>query len=358
MTPRAAAALILASALAACGDAGDGPLPPSAAQGPARETRIAFQAVDAGTGGALADREMTVRWLVRAPITLDAAAVERVDAVAPYEIAQEVAADSLIVEVRVEAAAYHRLDTVLAVPRGGDGAPSTLRMTRRLERAAAAPTPTGSAPAGGVTRPAETAPAADAGGGASSWDRGALETGNRAYAAGNWLQAIRAYQGMQRPAGAGPDLRAYQEGLVRQGVSHMSLGEYAGALDALEEAVGLGVPSGAASLRLAQAQCAVGRVDEGRRTAASVEAMRLDASERPSALAVTRYVTALCGMGELDGAQTAIERVRVGGRLVQELQGFVDQASGVSPRTELLDAAVADAGRRIEEIRERMRRGG
>ena len=56
-------------------------------------------------------------------------------------------------------------------------------------------------------------------------------------------------------------------------------------LDALEEAVGLPVPSGAASLRLAQAQCAVGRVDDGRRTLAGVErsASRLEAGERPSA---------------------------------------------------------------------------
>jgi len=118
--------------------------------------------------------------------------------------------------------------------------------------------------------------------------------------------------------------------------------------------------SGAASLRLAQAQCAVGRVDQGRRNVAEVErsAARLDAQERASALAVAQYVTAVCGLGELDRAQTAVERVRIGGRLVQDFQGFVDRAAGVSPRTEDLDAAVADAQRRIESIRERMRRGG
>ena len=73
---------------------------------------------------------------------------------------------------------------------------------------------------------------------------------------------------------------------------------------------------------------------------------------------MSQYVSALCGMGDLDGAQTAVERVRVGGRIIQELQGFVDRAATVSPRTELLDAAVADARTRIEAIRERMRRGG
>jgi len=357
MSRRAPVAVLLLLAVAACSDGDEAP--PRVALGPAQGSRILFQAVDAGTGGALADADMTVRYLVRAPITLDEAAVERVPATEPYDITHEVAEDSLVVEVRLEAPAYHRLDTVLAVARGGEAGPFTLRMTRRLERTAGAARPTaGGPPAGGQPQP--TTPAAAAASG-SGWDRSALDAGNRAFAGGNWLQAIQAYQRMQLPAGAGDaDTRAYQQGRVRQGVSHINVGEYAGALDALEEAAGLSTPSGEAALRLAQAQCAVGRVDDGRRTLAGLEraASRLDGQERPSALAVTQYVSALCGLGDLDKAATAIERVRVGNRLVQELQGFVDRASSVSPRTDFLDAAVEEAQRRIEEIRERMRRGG
>ncbi|MDP2958424.1 MAG: hypothetical protein Q8N53_18500, partial [Longimicrobiales bacterium] len=196
-------------------------------------------------------------------------------------------------------------------------------------------------------------------GGAPALDRTALNAGNRAYQSGSFLQAIQAYERLQLPEGASDaDARAYQQARVRQGVSHLNLNEYAGALDALEEAAGMSIPSGTASLRLAQAQCAVGRVDEGRRTVAGVERMapRLDAQERPSALALTQYVSALCGLGDLDKATAALERVRVGSRIIQELQAFIDRAAGVSPRTDDLDAAVADAQRQIVAIQERMRR--
>lgn len=351
----------LAAALAGCADSSDGPLV-GAALGPTEESRLVFQAVDAGTGAALVNPDMTVRYLVRAPITLDASAVDRVPSTDAYRIAHPVAHDSLVVEVRLEADSYHRLDTVLSVARGREAGPFTLRMTRRLERAAARPggaAPAGAAPTDAVAGAAPTG--AGAAPAAPSLDRTALDAGNRAYQGGRWLQAIQAYQRLQLPEGASQaDVRAYQQARVRHGVSHLNLGEFAGALDALEEAVGLPVPSAAASLRLAQAQCAVGRVDEGRRTVAALErtAASLDARERPAAMAVAQYVTALCGLGELDRAQTAVERVRVGGRLVQDLQAFIDRAAAVSPRTEELDAAVADAQRRIEAIRERMRRGG
>ena len=345
--------------LVAAGCSGDADVPTRAPLGPAEGSAIVFQAVDAGTGAALADDQMTVRYLVRAPITVDAAAVERVSSTDPYRIAHEVAEDSLVVEVRLEAGAYHRLDTVLAVGRGGEAGPFTLRMTRRLERAAARPDRGGSPNVG--AQPTPTAPTSGAAAGAPGMNRAALDEGNRAFAGGNWLQAIRSYQRMQLPQGASPaEVRAYQEGRVRQGVSHINVGEYAGALDALEEAAGLPNPNGEASLRLAQAQCAVGRVEEGRSTVAALErnASRLDGGERASALATTRYVSALCGLGDLERAQSAIERVRVGNRIVQELQAFVDGAAGVSPRASYLDAAVADAQRRMEEIRDRMRRGG
>ncbi|NJD18150.1 MAG: hypothetical protein FIA95_02550, partial [Gemmatimonadetes bacterium] len=142
--------LPLLAALSAAGCSGEAELPTRAPLGPAEESRLTFQAVDAGTGGAITNDQMTVRYLVRAPITLDAAAVDRVSSVEPYAIAHPVAEDSLVVEVRLEAASYHRLDTVLAVARGGAAGPFTLRMARRLERAAAAGGGGGAPPAGGA----------------------------------------------------------------------------------------------------------------------------------------------------------------------------------------------------------------
>ena len=104
---------------------------------PARDpeqSEVIVQAVDAGTGGALTDEQLTVRYLVRAPITLDASAVEQISASEPYRIAHAVSEDNLVVELRLEAESYHRLDTVLTVPRGASAGPYTVRMTRRLER--------------------------------------------------------------------------------------------------------------------------------------------------------------------------------------------------------------------------------
>ena len=350
--------LIPVALAAAC--SGEADLPTRAPLGPAEESRLVFQAVDAGTGGALTNDQMTVRYLVRSPITLDAAAVEQVSSVEPYTIGHPVAEDSLVVEVRLEAASYHRLDTVLAVARGDEGGPYTLRMARRLARAAGG----GGAPAAGGT-PAgavpETAAGAPAAGGAPGLDRGMLTVANRAFQAGNWLQAIQSYERLTLPAGASDaDARAYQQARINQGVSNLNLGQYAGALDALEEAAGMSIPSGAANLRLAQAQCAVGRVDEGRRTIAAVERMasRLDPQEAPSALALAEYVSSLCGMGDLDAATTAPQRVAVGGRIIRELTAFIERAGTVSPRTPYLDAAVADARSKITAIQERMRRGG
>ena len=356
--PRRGPFLLLAFVLsAACsGDAGP---PIRAALGPAEDSRIVFQAVDAGTGAALTNDDMTVRYLVRAPITLDAAGVERVSSVEPYRVSQAVAEDSLVVEVRLEASSYHRLDTVLAVARGDEAGPFTLRMTRRLERAAGG----GGAqrPASGGALPGAVGGAPAEAGGAPGLDRGMLQVADRAFRAGNWLQAIQAYERLTLPAGASDaDARAYQQARINQGVSHLNRGEYAGALDALEEAAGMSIPSGAASLRLAQAQCAVGRVDEGRRTIATMERMaaRLDAQEAPSALATAEYVSALCGMGDLDRATNAMQRVAAGSRIVRELQAFIERAGTISPRTPYLDAAVADAQSKITQIQERMRRGG
>ncbi len=86
-------------------------------------SEIVLQAVDAGTGAALRDDRMTVRYLVRSPITLDASATERVLSAEPYRIEHPVAEDRMVVELRLEAPSYHRLDTVLSVSRGSSRPP-------------------------------------------------------------------------------------------------------------------------------------------------------------------------------------------------------------------------------------------
>ena len=112
---------------------------------------MVLQAVDAGTGGGLSNDRLQVRYLVRAPITLDSSAVEEIPATEPYRIEHEIAEDSLVVEVRLEAPSYHRVDTVLAVARGSSAGPFTIRMTRQLGRQATTGS-TPSRPSGGDPR--------------------------------------------------------------------------------------------------------------------------------------------------------------------------------------------------------------
>ena len=62
-------------------------------------SEIILQAVDAGTGAALSDDRLTIRYLVRSPITLDASATEQVSSGEPYRIEHPVAEDRMVVEV-------------------------------------------------------------------------------------------------------------------------------------------------------------------------------------------------------------------------------------------------------------------
>jgi hypothetical protein len=57
--------------------------PPPPRPGALETTRLVFQAVDAGTGSALSDEEMTVRYLVQTRINFDDASVERVSSIEP-----------------------------------------------------------------------------------------------------------------------------------------------------------------------------------------------------------------------------------------------------------------------------------
>lgn len=307
-------------------------------------TELVLQAVDAGTGSLLRDEEMTVRYLVREPIVFDIASVDRVPTGEPYEIEHAVSEPVLVLEVRLEAESYHRLDTVLTVSRGSSAGPLTMRMSPRLDRVAAGP-----------IRPAPQAAPPPA---ATSADAGptALRAGDRAFNRRAWLEAAEAYQQMPAPA---DDLseygRAYLQAKVRQGVAHINRSEFDRALEIFEEVTAMRQPGPQAYLRLAQTQCAVGRVEEGRGTLALLDRAkdRLGAVERSTASAMIAYHRGVCSHGEFDRAQTTRERVRTGAQAIQELNAFVEGARRMSPVPAEVVTAVQDAEQRVEDIRRR-----
>ncbi len=310
-------------------------------------SEIVLQAVDAGTGAALSDDRMTVRYLVRSPITLDASATEQVLSGEPYRIEHAVAEDRMVVELRLEAPSYHRLDTVLSVARGSSAGPFTIRMARRLDRVAGRRPPATTARP--ISRPAPADP--DAG-----IDRTALRAGDRAFQSEDWAAAASAYARMEAPPrGTGTYAGEYAQALMNRGISHINLGEWGGALEALEEAVGFESSSSSAFLRLTQAQCSVGRTEAGRRSLIELGARAIPAGERASVIALVEYQRAMCSQHEFGRAESAIEVVRSGGRAIQEFNAFIELGEGVTPASSEVDAAVTDARRRVEQIRKRMR---
>ena len=317
-----------------------------------------FQAVDAGTGAALRDTVMTVRHLVRYPITLDSAGVDRVPSAEAYHIAHRVAQDSLVVEVQVEAASYHRLDTALAVARGATVGPLTLRMARRLERTARRPT--ASAPAaGGAAAPPRAQPVGPTPASPDAEvDRRALQAGNRAYRAGDWLAAADAYGRMPAPSDkTSAYADEYKQALVRLGISHANRGELASAMEAFEKAVTYPNPGYAAYLHLGQTRCAVGRLDEGRRTLGQVERAS-SARERPVAAALAQHGLALCDYWAYKQASTTMDRLSTGAKAVKALEAFIQVGEAIKPTPAAVTAAVDDARTKVAEIRDRLKRGG
>lgn len=333
------------------------PVPPEASVGPPASSELVFQAVDAGTGAALTDGQMTVRYLVRAPITLDASAVEQVSAREPYRIAHEVAEENLIVEVRLEASSYFRLDTVLSVPRGQSGGPFTIRMSRKLGQTAQGG---GRRPAGGgapAGRPAATQPAATTPA-ATAIDRSALDAGNRAFTAGDWLAATQAYRRMQQPNDAtSAYANEYKQALVQRGIAHINRGELGGALEALDMAMEFDDPGYEAYLRQGQVQCAVGRSDEGRGTFAilSREVNQMPPAERPFINAMVQYHQGLCSEAEFDRSEAVMDRVSTGGAALTAYREFLAAAEEISPASPELQAAIEDATARIPAITQRIR---
>jgi len=340
------------SAAAAC--YGPPQMPQEAPLGHPEAAAVLVQAVDAGTGAALSDSEMTVRYLVRSPITLDASRVEQVTSVEPYEIRHVIQEESLVLEMRLEADSYFRLDTVLTVPKGTTAGPLTMRMSRRLDAVARRepepePRPVTPPPAGGGRG---TLP-----GVASGPDRTALLAGNRAFERGSWLEATEAYARMPLPGDPGSSYgQEYQQGLLRRGVAHMNRAEYAAALEVLESAASYGTPGFQTFLRLAGAQCAVGRTEEGRGTLAQLQRglNRMTSNEQLLVGALIDYERGICSHGEFDRAQTTRERVRTGSAAIQELQAFIDFGERIEPVPAVVQTAVEDARNRIDLIRRRM----
>lgn len=315
---------------------------------------MVFQAVDAGTGSALSDHELTVRYLVRAPVTLDETAVERVPSIEPYEIRHLIQEDDLILEVRLEAESYFQFDTVLSVPRGASAGPLTMRMSRRLNLVASEEPPEPepepvSRPTGGGRGALPTA--------GTGPDRRALLAGNQAFQRGSWLEATEAYARMPLPedpnSAYGQD---YQLALVRRGVAHMNRAEFGAALEVLESAAGYGTPGFQTFLRLAGAQCAVGRTEEGRGTLAQLERGLNRRSQDDQLLigALIMYERGLCSHAEFDRGQTTRERVRSGSAAITELQSFIDFGERIEPVPTQVQPALEDARNRIDLIRRRM----
>lgn len=355
MRPCRPAALVISLFLGACYGPPDLPIP----QLPATPelSSVVFQAVDAGTGSALSDDQLTVRYLVREPVTLDATAVERVPSVEPYEIRQLIQEDALVLEVRLEADSYFRLDTVLSVPRGTTAGPLTMRMSRRLNLVASDPTPP---PPDPTPDPVVRPPGGGRGSlptSSSGPDRGPLLAGNQAFQRGSWLEATEAFARMPLPDDPNSAYgQEYQQALVRRAVAHMNRAEYGAALEVLEAAAGYGTPGFQTFLRLAAAQCAVGRTEEGRGTLATLERGLNRRSQNDQLLigALIRYERGLCLHGEFDRAQTTRERVRTGSTAITQLQEFVDFGERIEPVPEAVRPALEDARNRIETIRRSM----
>lgn len=321
--------------------------PPSSRSGALESTELVFQAVDAGTGSALQDDEMTVRYLVREPIVFDAASVERVPSIEPYEISHEVADPELVLELRLEADSYHRLDTVVSVPRGASAGPLTMRMSRRLDRVVEQP----------EEEPEPEPPPPDP----LDAVRATMRAGDRAFDRGSWLEATEAYQRLPAPVNEMSEYgRAYLDAKVRQGVAHIKRSEFARALEIFEEVTDMQQPGPNAFLRLAQAQCAVGRTEEGRGTLAQVARARsrMNPVQQSTVSAMIAYQRGVCSNGEFERAQTTRERVRAGAQAIQELNAFIEGARAMSPVPPEVYNAVQDAEQRVAEIRRRAGGGG
>jgi len=331
------------------GCSGDGQTP---ARGPLHEpatSELTVEAVDGATNAALVDDSFTIRYLARTPITLDATAVEKVPSSEGYRIGHDIREDSLVLELRLEAPSYQDLDTVLAVAWGSSlgtvRIPLNPQVTRTAERQPApreeAPTPTT------PSRPPAGAPA--------GIDRGPLEAGDLAFSNADWAGAARAYGRMSVPQNREGDYAFdYELALVRQGISHINLGQWAEAHDVLQEAVAFDFREYTAFFYLGQVQCVLGQYEAGRQSLTHIPdwlTLSISEAQRPIVLTLIDYQLAMCSYGESRQARTQSDLRRIRDRATGEFQRFIDRAQAFTPVPPELQAAIADAQQRMAEIR-------
>lgn len=330
---------------------------PGAAAPPAREpasSEVFVSAVDAASGAPLKDQELTVRYLVRAPITLDASALEKVPAAQPYRIVHSVAEDSLVVELRLEAPSYQRADTVISVARGATGSTVKVALAPRTAgagsaRAAPAPGGAGAQPPPSVAAaPAEADDPADA-----AADLSGLSDGDGAFSRGDWRGALAGYRRLAAPrARRGPYARKYEQALVRAGIAQINLGQLPNAYEALKTAVDYGFRDYTAYFYLGQVQCSLGEFDAGRSTLGQVVTLQstISAEQRPIVLALIDYQRGVCSHEEFKRARSGTDQQRTAARAIEELEAFAAKAEAMRPPPPQIQAAADDARSRVRQI--------
>lgn len=340
---------ILWSLMVTVGCSGDGA---PYEEGPVHEPAVSeleVEAVDGSTDGTLKDDSLTVRYLARAPITLDATAVDEVPSDEPYRISHSIREDSLVVELRLEAPSYEPLDTVLAVAWGASSGIVRVPLTPRPDRVAAG----GSGQGGSGSPSTPTRPSSDAPSGGA--DRSALEAGDRAFSNGDWAGAIRAYSRMPAPGNREADYAFdYELALVRRGISHINLGQWQDALNVLQEAVAFDFREYTAFFYLGQVQCVLGQYEAGRQSLNHIPdwlTLSISEAQRPIVLALIDYQLAMCTYGESRQARTQGDLQRLREQATGEFQRFLDKAEALSPMPPEIQAAVQDARQRMAEIR-------
>jgi len=312
-------------------------------------SELILEAVDGTTGATLSDDTFTLRYLARTPITLDAAAVEEIPSSEGYRIGHTIREDSLVVEVRLEAPSYERLDTVLAVARGSSLGTVRLPLARRGDRPEATSGAGGRAGPPGPPTPSTTTPTAPEG------DRSSLEAGDAAFNNGDWAGAARAYSRMPRPGDRQGDYALdYELALVRKGISHINLGQWQEAHDVLQEAVAFDFREYTAFFYLGQVQCVLGQYESGRQSLRHIPdwlTLSISEGQRPVVLVLIDYQLAMCTYDEVQQARTQSELARLRMQARQEFEAFIQRAEAMSPMPPELQAAVADARRRLSEVR-------
>ena len=117
-------------------------------------------------------------------------------------------------------------------------------------------------------------------------------------------------------------------------------------------------PGFEAYLCLGQAQCAIGRGEEGRGNFAVLEreVNRMPPAERPFVSSMIEYHKGRCSEGDFDRAEATTDRLRTGAAAILAYEGFLELAGNVSSASPELQAAIDDATQRIAALRQRIRR--